>query len=355
MSDNFILTGEASLSSWNRVLEDLPDHLKDSYYNWEYIYLYEVPGQSTPMLFVYKDGGHIYIMAFLKHKITSILGRSLSNPIFDIETPYGYGGPISTTNDCNFIANANSAFLGWVKDNEITAEFVRFHPILRTKEFAGFNMFVERNKTTYSITIDKQITALDHFRGTARNRVKGALKNGILSYEVSIEEGMKSFQKLYFASMQRLQADNFYKFSGEYFERLTRMPKDQLRMLVTSDDEDFLSMAIFLKGKKGMHYHLGANSERRGHSGSFNLLMHHATEIGLKEELNWIHLGGGRLSDGSDSLSHFKRTISNTTHDYFIGRRVHHMENWKAAHAQLNSENSFQKTMPRFLEYHFHP
>ena len=350
-----VMSGEACFSSWSHLFSDLPKHLQDSYYDWEYVHLYEVPDRTTPMLFVYRDNDKTLLIPFLKHRITSILGCLLTDPINDIETPYGYGGPLSTTNDVKFIQNAHSAFLGWARDSKITAEFVRFHPILCTERFASVDMAVERIKSTYSITIDREVVALDHFRGTARNRIRGALKNGLYSHEIPIEDGMQSFQKLYLNSMQRLHAEKFYTFSSEYFERLAKMPQDKLRMLAVSDADGILSMAIFLKSSKGMHYHLGANSERKVHSGSFNLLFCQAVDVALQEELGFIHLGGGLLSDDSDSLSRFKRTISNTSHNYFIGRRVHNLENWREAQSRLSSERSPQRTMPRLLEYHFYP
>ena len=50
----------------------------------------------------------------------------LSEVYYDIETPYGYGGPISNTTDSDFIFRSNVKFNDWVKSNNIISEFVRF-------------------------------------------------------------------------------------------------------------------------------------------------------------------------------------------------------------------------------------
>jgi hypothetical protein len=354
MSETHIFTSK-SVSSWSEVLKKLPKHLQDSYYNWEYANLYEVSERTSAMLFVYSASENLYINCFLKHKITSIKGQSLAKPIYDIETPYGYGGPLSTTQNEKFIADANSVFLDWARESQITAEFVRFHPILRTNVFAGSEMHISKDRTTYSVKLDSDISALEHFKGTARNRIKGALKYGIRAIEIPIEQGIPLFKSLYLDSMKRLKADDYYRFTDEYFVRLGSMPHDKLKLLASYDDLGILSSAIFLVDQNAMHYHLGANSERKAHSGSFNLLIYHAVSMGLTQNLKWVHVGGGRSSDGSDSLSQFKRTITNSSHDYFIGRRIHNLETWQAAQALLFSDRHSQENEGKLLEYHFHP
>src|ERR1700680_4379842 len=48
----------------------------------------------------------------------------------DIQSAYGYGGPLSNTDDPEFVAAAEHAFTGWAKESNVIAEFLRFHPLV---------------------------------------------------------------------------------------------------------------------------------------------------------------------------------------------------------------------------------
>lgn len=350
-----MIYGRDNPDSWNDAVSLFPDIMIDSYYDLKYFQLYAKRGFTDPILFVYESQGAVYISPFLLHTIISIEGFQLPNPILDLETAYGYGGPIATTHNREFLYEANKAFVNWCQQAGITGEFIRFHPILRSHEFSGLNTIIEKNRTTYSITIQPKLPAIEHFHGTARNRARGALKNNLYVHELSIKDDISNFKSLYLETMNRVNANTFYLFSDEYFTRLSNFGDDKLKMVAVSDSEGIHSIAVFLIGKNGIHYHLGASSSRKTHSGAFNLLMMHAVELGLLLKLKWVHLGGGKSSDGTDSLSHFKRTLSDTTHDYYIGRRLHQPDVWQRAHGKLHELNLSIGSSPKFFEYHFYP
>ena len=103
-----ILTGPEASHSWSEAIESLPVDLHDSYYRWAYLNLQQ-GDDSIPHLFTYESNGHMYLSAFLLRTVTSIRGQVLETPILDIETAYGYGGPLATTRDAGFMSSAGSS------------------------------------------------------------------------------------------------------------------------------------------------------------------------------------------------------------------------------------------------------
>ena len=350
-----VITENNGFYGWDEALSQLPISLRDPYYEKSYINLDCLKERTKAALFTYESGEHFYVLPFLIHKIESICGYSLKTPIIDLETPYGYGGPISTTHDSKFILKADTAFRNWCNEIGVVAEFLRFHPLLGTHDFAGKDVSIEQNRTTYSIIINKLIPPIEHFRGTARNRVRGAIKNGLYVQEVDLKNGIPQFKQLYLDLMNQKEASDTYRFSDNYFNGLALYDPQDLILLAVSDTQGILSMGLFLVGPSGMYYHLGASLNRPSHSGAFNLLMNSAVEFAIKKNLKWIHIGGGLSSDGSDSLAHFKRTISNSSQQYYIGKRLHRPEIWREAHNELRKHKDNFNFQDKFLEYHFFP
>ena len=69
----------------------------DIYFSLSYCDLYRELGDGDPHLFVYKDKcGDKILYPFLKRKINNLpfVKDRFQKEIFDITTPYGYGGPI---------------------------------------------------------------------------------------------------------------------------------------------------------------------------------------------------------------------------------------------------------------------
>jgi hypothetical protein len=350
-----IIDGKDSSKVWKQTLTLLPVNSFDIYYTWEYLNLYEIENRSKALLFKYQSAEKIFISPFLFHTISSINGNLLDTPIFDIETAYGYGGPASNSPNPTFLKNANEAFSKWCEEIGITAEFIRFHPILSSEKFADKNMKIEFNRMTYSILINQLKDPLDHFHGTARNKILKALKSGLTIHELDRVYGIEQFLSLYIETLERVGANKYYNFSEKYFEKLSKFPGEKIRIIGVGDHFGMEAVAIFLADQNGFHYHLSASRSHRKYKGVTNLLLFAAVEMAILEKKLFVHLGGGLSSEGSDSLSVFKKSVSNKSQQFFIGRRVHRPEVWKSAHNLLSGNNLESLVPKKLLAYHDFP
>ena len=80
--------------------------------------------------------------------------KNIKKIFYDLETPYGYGGPIANSNDREFINTGNEKFLEWVKDSNILAEFIRFHPLFNTNQYAHPSVKIIEDRTTCSLNLE---------------------------------------------------------------------------------------------------------------------------------------------------------------------------------------------------------
>ena len=85
------MTSNAAITEkWDQYLEKFPLEKRDIYFTEQYAKLYG-SGKDKASCFVYEDSGDIFLFPFISREIDDI-NR-------DLETPYGYGGPICSTDD----------------------------------------------------------------------------------------------------------------------------------------------------------------------------------------------------------------------------------------------------------------
>ena len=139
-------------SNWIDTISKLPIDYQDIYFHPDYVTLNCFKNNSTGFLFCNKEMDKIWVNPFIKIKVPSF-NNLLGEVYFDLETPYGYGGPISNTTDQNFILRSNLKFSKWVKSNNIISEFVRFHPLFDTKIYTSsfFVLAFSTHKTLFLV------------------------------------------------------------------------------------------------------------------------------------------------------------------------------------------------------------
>jgi len=89
---------KASLMShrekWEEAWDKLPMERRDVYFLPEYLQAYEAEGQGEACCALAKTGDTIWMYPYLKCSIT-LADKYLDGKVFsDIQSPYGYGGPV---------------------------------------------------------------------------------------------------------------------------------------------------------------------------------------------------------------------------------------------------------------------
>ena len=87
--------------------------------------------KSHSKIHFFDSGKDVMLYSFI---FTPILINSFET-YYDIQSPYGYGGPIATTSSPDFWIEAKLEFNKWAKGNRVVVEFLRFHPIINNDCF----------------------------------------------------------------------------------------------------------------------------------------------------------------------------------------------------------------------------
>ena len=349
-----ILCGSSDRQHWDEVVERLPPPARDIYFSSAYVGLHSVEGNTRAFLFVYRRGDRMWLYPFLLQPITTTDGWT---GLFDIDAPYGYGGPVSTTDDVGFLADAHRAFSDWCDDREVVAEFVRLHPLLQNQRWLDPRTTTLADRLTVSLDLSCLKAGDLPYSAATCYMLRRADRLGCTVGVRSVKDGFEPFVKLYLAAMERLGAEDYYLFNQTYFLGLQDLAQNTGWLVVAETAGEWVAAALFLRGPRWLHYHLAATHPDHRLPGMANLLIHSAAQLGADHGLELLHLGGGRSTAPEDSLLKFKATMATCNHTFHIGKRIYR----PALHQELCSEwrSRHPDLVPlygnRVLCYHYTP
>lgn len=301
---------------WDDYILKLPDNKRDIYFTRQYYQMEQRTGEGE--LFVFEDSsGNLGVYPYIKNKVKGI------DEYYDIETAYGYGGPIINNNDSKFEKLFEQEFLAYCKRENIVAEFIRFHPLLKNEEIFKENIQVLHNRSTVWLDLREDLDSIWKNRISTQNRniIRKCQKNQL---HVEISDNYIEFREIYEETMKRVGAEAFYFFEKNYYKEIRQNPEYVL--LRTYQGENTLAAAIFIGYGDYFHYHLSGSKKEFLKLSPNNFLLWEAIKYAKQTGYKKMHFGGGLKDSKEDSLFQFKSKFSNLYADFYIGKRVHNKE-----------------------------
>ncbi|EJW19081.1 GNAT family N-acetyltransferase [Paenibacillus alvei] len=325
---------------WNQIIRQMP--CADVYYLADYLRIYEYNGDGKAILFVYEDDDGMICYPYLMRTITELpwlQAQGWDNPLYDISTAYGYGGPLCNATEPQKRARLFQAFdqefERCCREQHIITEFVRFHPLLE-----GWNDYTSVSPQWIRNTICMDLTQPEEERIAAytkgnRNRIRHALRKGF-TVTTAGEEGLEKFISLYKATMDKKQALSYYYFNDDFFYNTVRYLQGNYTLMEVRDEEGVVASSLFLYKGDYAHYHLMGSDRDKLRDSPVNLLIHEAAAWAAAQGCKKLHLGGGYT--GNDGLFRFKQNFNaRSSTDFYIGRRIINHEIYDALLRMLPS------------------
>ena len=326
-------------SKWNEYLCLIPSQCQDVYFTPEYYSIYQNYGDGEALCFVFERDGQIALYPFLKNPITS-LGYELDKEYYDIQGAYGYNGLIASTDNAGFIAEFWEAFDVWCQENDVVAEFMRFHPLLNNQKLASLKMKTFFSRHTVSLDLSLLLDEIwtQQFSSKNRNMIRKAEKEGVTIVE---SDDYETFRKLYDSTMTNLHAEKYYFFPQSYYDEYKASFKDNGILYFAMFDGKVIAGSMFMFSEDYAHYHLSARNREYSKYAANNLILWHGIQKAKERGCKWFHFGGGTTGEEIDSLLLFKQNFSKTKTEFWIGKRVHNQEvynqivtQWKDNHPE---------------------
>lgn len=270
--------------------------------------------------------------------------------LFDLETPYGYGGPLF---DSAIPVASQDLFLKemsmYANKRGIISQFVRFHPLLMNHDAMPIVFETRYLHDTIFIDTESPELIMKNMDSKNRNMVRKAVKSGV-TIELKPIEQYQEFLPIYIDTMEKDDADDYYFFGEEYF-KAQRELKDNACIFYAMFDKQPIAAAIMYYNDRFIHYHLaGTITEYRKYAPS-NLLLYETACWASEQGIRKFHLGGGMEQD--DNLFRFKKQFNkNGRLPFVIGRTIFENEKYqKLLDIRKKLDSEFNINNSRMIQY----
>jgi len=305
---------------WDECIKSFSEW--DIYYLSGYVKAFHLHGDGDPFLFYYEENSLRAIYVYMR--------RPTSLPsIFDSVTPYGYGGVLfeGDTSEENRKAFW-SAYVEKMHEEHIADNFVRYHPVLKNAVLMKTVSTVIDLGKTIAFDLTSPDVIWENIISKNRNMIRKAEKNGIKIRHGKDLELFKDFRRIYNATMDKDNAEEYYYFGEQFYESIHNDLHDNYEMFYAVLNGEIIAMSIMLYGNKQMHYHLSGSMIEYRNMAPSNLLLYQAAIWGYEHGFKTFHLGGG-VGSGEDNLYKFKAAFNkNSDFQFSIGKQVFDQEKY---------------------------
>lgn len=315
------------LSFARQVYQSLPDYLKSPCHDPDYVALdAKEKGNVNAVYFIFQKGGETFYHPF--HRVYT---RALD--VTDFESARGYGGPISTSYDKQFLDEAFDEYQKLSFEYNVLVEFIRFSPIIANHQYYYGSTWLDRMTCAINL-VDYDIEKNSH--GAILN-INKALKNNChvkITREPTIAQ-CAAFSRVYNDRMRALNAGKQYIYSEEYVETLIANGNE---LVLIERNDEVLAGAIFLRSAGWSEYHLSAANSEGQKFGATSLLLH--SYAMLNRNGSAIHLGGGTDHKPDNNLLKFKRAMGKMEKSFYIGKYIHQPDRYQKIKMEYQCENN---------------
>ncbi|CEP50679.1 spore coat polysaccharide biosynthesis protein [[Clostridium] sordellii] len=300
------------------------EEIKDIYFTKEYGKIYEENKEGRLETYIYESETGKVVYRFLKRKIE----MSNEKELFDIITPYGYGGPFllnyEEKNLDRLVKEFREDFEVYCYKNNIVSEFVRFHPLLENHKGMELYMDIESPRSTICMELKSKDYIWNNLSPKCKNQIRKAVKNGVKIEVGTMDKDLEEFIVMYKNTMMKNSAEKYYYFNKEFFINTKKYLKGDISIFNATYKGEIILSSLIMTYKDYVHYHLTGSKKEFLNLGANNLLLYEISLWAMNKGCKYFHLGGGYSGD-EDSLFKFKKGFSKSIKGYknfYIGKKI---------------------------------
>ena len=315
-----ILLNCKEIDKWNSYLKKIPSVSRNIYASPGYISLYE-NASDKGYCYICINKEKIFLYPFILRDIPG------DKKYKDITTPYGYGGPLTNTNNKDFIKNSfKNLRLEQIKLN-VVAELIKFNPFIENKKIIESydGKLIHDRDIVYvdNKEFKKDDVNISYSKSSKKkiNKIIKINKELIFNYGVS-EKYLIEFEKIYNSSLDNLKAHKSYYKKKSFYKKLFKfLPKNYI-ILNLYEKKKLINSQLLIFDELSCHCHMMGSDENAKKNNFVVYAYHKVIKWVNSKGFKILNLGGGRTSNPNDSLLNFKKNFSKRTKKYLIGEKV---------------------------------
>lgn len=261
--------------------------------------------------------------------------------LFDIITPYGYGGPrisgaLSEEERSNFWDRLES----WMREHSIISEFIRF--MLWDSENTAYRGIRETRSTNIIRSLEDSLEAIwMNFEHKVRKNVKKANASGLELVIDKKGERIGDFLAIYYSTMDRRNANKDYYFDDTFFDRLHKYLHGNFIYFYTLKNNIPVSVELVLVSHYNVYSYLGGTNKEYFSCRPNDFIKYEIIKWAKENGKKRFILGGGYQP--GDGIFKYKRSFApDGTVRFQIGKRILDEEQYSRLIAKCNEKRAHQ-------------
>ena len=298
-------------SAWDTLFERLPPEQRDVFYTPSFARLcQETLNRGDEVLCAAMESGDaIVLYPFAKRD----LGRLTPFPEFsgryDITGLYGRGGLVSAQATPEILAEFHMAMADYCRTNAIMCGFDRFHPVMANESQASPETRVMDIGGFVVVDLRPDLEAIhESFKPSVRKDIRKAERNAVRCFDEADDTHLQDFLDIYYATMARNAASEFYYFNAEYFETLCRTIPGQFHFFYAVAGDRIVSCELVLLHGKYAHSFLGGTRREALPLSANPMLKWEIIRALQARGCEYFLLGGG--TQPNDGIFQFKKAYA---------------------------------------------
>lgn len=306
---------------------------RDVFMTQEYVSVLEEFAGDRAQLYFYGDEEDYVVYPFFLRPLADLpflkSGQNwpAAGAACDIESPYGYSGPLAHVAHPERAGDLWKRFLGqfhrFCLGSSIVSEFARLNPFARNdKPLAAYGGGLRRSGEVVCVDVTQSEHGLwQQLNRGNRSKIHHAQGSGVTIVRGAGNADLEDFSRLYGRTMERREAAPRYRFGREFFLRLRERLGRRLQQFSARVDGRTIAAALFVYESDVLHYFLGGSDEGYLSLRPNNVLMFEAIRWARASGFRLVNLGGGYRP--SDSLLQFKLGFSKSTLPFYTYAAAH--------------------------------
>lgn len=299
----------------------------DVYFDERYGKLCQLIEGGTCEVFDFKSSNGFIRNMFLKKPIFDIVQKDEFKEYYDIISPYGYGGPVILElngDKKKLVEEFNIAFDEYCIQNKIVSEFIRFHPIVNNAQ--DFDVIYK--PACIRKTLGTNLAAFDdpinfEFSKNCKRDIRKALREGVRYRINNSIPDINKFVEIYYSTMSRNKAKEFYFFRSKYFCDLADLFSNQILFVEALYEDKVIAASLCFCSDKNIYLHLSGTLQEYLTLLPAYILNYAIVLWGKDHDYNMVHYGGGVSNLENDTLYKFKKKFAlNTEFDFYVGKKI---------------------------------
>lgn len=297
-------------AEWGALFASLPLDQQDIFYSPAFARLCQntLNRKDEVLCAAMTSEAGVLLYPFVKRDLARLTGLPSAVGRYDLISLYGRGGIVGSM-DLAHIAPFHEAMAAYCRENAIVCGFDRFHPVIANDVRAAPDAKVMEIGGFVVVDMRPELAAIEKaFKQSVHKDLRKAERNGITCFAESNYDHLKSFLDIYYHTMGRNSADEFYYFDEEYFVDVNKKIPGKFHFFYAVAGDDIVSCELVLHHRKYCHSFLGGTKREALPLCANPILKREIIRFFKGQGCEYFLLGGGSKPD--DGIFNFKKAYA---------------------------------------------